>query len=292
MQKKSNKKGQFKLDLETGNIVPPEKKPKKPVDPRNKLNDLTGAEWIQFTKSWFIEDGKSYEITKDIELHPASFPPSMIKSFINFFTKKDQWVLDPFLGTGSTLVACDETGRNGVGIELYPKYYQTAKKRTNQRIELGSCIKIVEQLKEENLKFNLCITSPPYWNILKKDKDYNQKKREELGLDLKYGDDENDFGLIDNYENFIDELVNLFVKISEIIHENGHIIIVIQNIRELSRVIPAAFDLTRKLGEKIPFQGEKIWLQNQKTLRPYGYPYAFVPNVHHHYCLIFKVKKD
>ena len=67
-------------------------------------------------------------------------------------------------------------------------------------------------------------------------------------------------------------------------------VIVVQNIRESGNVLPVAFDLTQKLGKTFAFQGEKIWLQNQKTLRPYGYPYAFVPNVHHHYCLIFKVK--
>ena len=278
------------MDSDPEQVSLPEEKPNKKIDPRNKLNNLTGKEWIQFTKSWFIEDGKSSEITKEIDLHPASFPPSMIKDFIKFFTKENEWVLDPFLGTGSTLVACDETGRNGVGVELYQKYYETAKKRTDQELILGDCKVVIQKLKKKNRKFQLCITSPPYWNILKKKKDYNQKKRESLGLDLKYGDDLNDFGLIDQYDDFIENLVLLFLSISDLITDNGHIIIVVQNIRESGNVLPVAFDLTQKLGKTFAFQGEKIWLQNQKTLRPYGYPYAFVPNVHHHYCLIFKVK--
>ena len=248
------------------------------INPKNKLNNLTGKEWIQFTKSWFIEDGKASEITKDIELHPASFPPPMIIDFINFFTKKDEWVLDPFVGTGSTLVACDETGRKGVGIELYEKYAKSAKKRTNLEVYVGDTRKVVRDLLKKNYKFQLCISSPPYWDILKKTKDYNQQERLKKGLDLKYGENEADLGLISNYDEFIKNLIT----------QNGHLVIITQNIRHEGKSYPIAFDLTMHLNQIYSYQGEKIWCQNQKVLRPYGYPYAFVSNVHHHYCLIFK----
>jgi DNA modification methylase len=258
------------------------------IDPKNKLNNLTGKEWIKFTKSWFIEDGKPSEITKDIELHPASFPPPMIRDFIRFFTKKGEWVLDPFVGTGSTLVACDETGRKGVGIELYQKYANSAKKRTNLEVYIGDTAKIIRDLVKENYKFQLCITSPPYWHILKKTKDYNQQERSKKGLDLKYGENEADLGLISNYDDFIKKLVFIFKEIKSLLTSNGHLVIITQNIRHERNNYPIAFDLTSHLNQLYSYQGEKIWCQNQKVLRPYGYPYAFVPNVHHHYCLIFK----
>ncbi len=44
------------------------------------------------------------------------------------------WVLDSFVGTGSTLVACDQTNRNGVGIELTKKWAELAARRTKQYI--------------------------------------------------------------------------------------------------------------------------------------------------------------
>ncbi len=83
---------------------------------KNKLNDLTGKEWIKFTKSWFIHKPpprKGNEI-----LHPAKFPESLVEEFISFFTKENGWVFDPFLGTGSALIASGKLGRNAVGIEL------------------------------------------------------------------------------------------------------------------------------------------------------------------------------
>ena len=54
----------------------------------NKLNELTGKEWIKFTKSWFIHYPPRSEDKKI--LHPASFPETLIQEFIEFFTKKGQ----------------------------------------------------------------------------------------------------------------------------------------------------------------------------------------------------------
>ena len=49
-----------------------------------------------------------------------------------------------------------------------------------------------------------------------------------------------------------------------------------------------AWDVGKEFSKHFQLRGEKMWLQDNKTLYPYGYRYAFVPNVHHHYCLIFK----
>jgi hypothetical protein len=38
----------------------------------------------------------------------------------------------------------------------------------------------------------------------------------------------------------------------------------------------------------LSFQGERIWCQDSKKLGIWGYPTVFVPNYHHHYCLIFR----
>ena len=260
------------------------------IDSRNKLNTLTGRQWIRFTKSWYIADGKPSDISHEIELHPASFPPPMIREFIEFFTKPGDRVLDPFLGTGSTLVACDECGRQGVGIELYEKYVKTAQARTKLLIHQGDARKIVKQLNSKKERFSLCITSPPYWRILKKKKDYNQQERLQKGLDLQYGEHPSDLGMIEDQSTFLSELVTFFKQIKSLLFEEGHLVIFVQNVRDKGEMNPLAFNLALELSKNYKFLGERIWLQNQKTLRPYGYPYSFVPNIHHHYALIFKKK--
>ena len=97
--------------------------------PENTLNDLTGTEWIKRTKSWFVCDSRRYHRNRQTELHPARFPEEMVADFVTFFTKAGQWVLDPFCGSGATLVACVEEGRRAVGIELIPRYAEVTRQR-------------------------------------------------------------------------------------------------------------------------------------------------------------------
>src|SRR5512141_1407291 len=90
----------------------------------NKLNDLDSKTWLKFQKSWFIHNPPPRK--KDVLTHPAKFPETMAQEFIEFFTKKGGWALDPMAGTGSTLIAALRAGRNSVGIELNPKYAHIA----------------------------------------------------------------------------------------------------------------------------------------------------------------------
>ena len=58
--------------------------------------------------------------------HSAAYPKELPAWFIKLFTKEGDWVLDPFLGSGTTCVVALELGRNSVGIELNDEYYQLA----------------------------------------------------------------------------------------------------------------------------------------------------------------------
>ena len=82
----------------------------------NKMNNLTGKEWVKSTKSWFIINPSRRK--EDTVLHPAKFPEELVKEFVGFFTKEGEVVFDPFLGTGSTLVASKQINRRGFGVEL------------------------------------------------------------------------------------------------------------------------------------------------------------------------------
>src|SRR4030066_2460567 len=87
---------------------------------KNKLNDLSPKEWIKFQKSWFIHTPPPRK--KNVLQHPAKFPETLAQEFIEFFTRRGQNVLDPMVGTGSTLVAALRAGRASYGIEINPTY--------------------------------------------------------------------------------------------------------------------------------------------------------------------------
>ena len=98
----------------------------------NRLNQLDTRRWLKFQKSWFIHKPRPRQA--DVKLHPAKYPEELIAEFIEFFTKPGMTVLDPMLGTGSSLLAALATGRSGVGIELQPKYAAIARQRLEAQL--------------------------------------------------------------------------------------------------------------------------------------------------------------
>ena len=270
------------------------------LSPHNKLNDLTGREWIKFTKSWFIHRPERRADAKI--LHPASFPESLAKEFILFFTRKGETVVDPFLGTGSSLVACLETGRNGVGVEVMEKYSSIAESRlrmVTSELSSSSSARVLHGdskrlgglwAKEKMGLADYCITSPPYWNQLKRS-DLRQRKRAELGYDTNYGDDPEEVGIIENYEEFLGALKRVFNEVHKIMRPKGYLTIVTNNVFQNGRLYPLAFDTIRTLAsEPYPWvpKDEKVWCQDDKALLPLGVNSAWVGNRHHQYCLIFR----
>jgi tRNA G10 N-methylase Trm11 len=284
--------------------------------PGNTLNDLTGKEWLRFTRTWFVADSRRYHRNRDTELHPARYPEEMVAEFLRFFTRAGEWVLDPFLGSGATLVSCAETGRNGVGLELNPRYAAIAAERitalpwpdgTRGRVlradarhladpdlwaaaDLGDC----PRTDAGRPQFDFVMTSPPYWNMLRTSRGRvksAQQQRAEDGLDTYYSDDPADLGNIADYAQFVEALGQVFDAAASLLRPGRYLVAVVQNLRTPDGEIKAlAWDLAQHLdaGPDLTFQGEKIWCQNTKPLGIWGYPKVFVPNYHHHYCLIFR----
>jgi len=264
----------------------------------NKLNNLTGKEWTKFTCSWFIFNAiqkdlkEEREIAGDSEDHPATYSPTMMEQFINFFTKEKAKVLDPFLGIGSTLVACQRTNRIGYGVELNKKYFNVALKRTpkfkNNIFNHDS--RKIKELKIPRIDFS--ISSPPYWDILNRSTHKFKKNREDKKLDFKYSESNIDLGNINNYDLFIQELSKVYFDVYDILKPNGYCIVIIKNIKKDGKFYPLAWDLAKKLSEKYILKDEKIWIQDKIGLAPYGYPYDWSSNILHHYCLILKKPDD
>ena len=273
---------------------------------RNKLNELSGKDWIKFTKSWFIHRP---EPRGDQKLrHPASFPESLVREFILFFTRKQQLIIDPFLGTGSTLIAAVETGRSGVGFEIANKYAAISRKRIRAALNgngsepaesrtlwtdvvRADSNKLSEIWKErEYPPADYCFTSPPYWNQLKRNS-IRQKTRAARGLDTEYSTDPDDIGNIEDYRTFLNAMKRVFDEVHKVMRPKGYLTIITNNVFTAGRMYPLAFDTVSTLSQE-PYawtpKDEKVWCQNDKTLLPLGVYNAWVGNRHHQYCLIFR----
>lgn len=266
--------------------------------PPNKLNNLDSKSWLKFQKSWFLHNPPPRK--KGVLVHPAKFPETMAQEFIEFFTKQGETVLDPMAGTGSTLIAALRSGRNSYGIELNPKYAEIAKQIIEQeRASLGDSgsglqSQIIHGDAAQIVNYELpmidyVLTSPPYWDMLRaKGAETQKKRRAAEELDVHYSDDPNDMGNIADYEEFLEKLVGIYKGLKPLLREKAYLTIIVKNVKKGGKIYPLAWDIARELGKTYTLKDEKIWVQDNQRLAPFGLGSAWVSNTFHHYCLQFR----
>ena len=261
------------------------------------MNDLTGKEWLQY----------SFSIWKDIEKtaderklkHPAMFPTQLTSRLIRIYTKnRGEVVLDPFLGSGSTIVSAYKLGRKGIGFELSKEYTKLAENRINNT-QLNLTQKATDLIKPEiynktifdvpstltENSIDLVITSPPYWDILTAKRSADKKEIR------KYSDSKEDLGNIPDYNFFLDKLKEAFVGVYKVLKSGKYCIIVVMDIRKKSKFYPFHMDVVNKMRE-IGFELDDIIIWDRQkeynNMRPLGYPFVFRINKVHEFILIFR----
>lgn len=280
---------------------------RKPVDKRNSLNDLNGTEWLPATKSYMYQKGlgSKHPHAQIERMHPAPYSFQDIEQLITFFTKKGARVLDPFGGIGSTAKACELNGRFCTSIELQETWSELAKERIETEVSEGASKKhdfITGDSREllrnfEDSSFDFMVTSPPYWSILNKKADHKVKDRVSNNLATNYSDgDARDLGNVQDYDEFLKILVDdFFMESGRVLRPNKYMCLVVSDFRNKSKFISFHSDLIQAMDQKLTsdgyqmvLQGVKVLIQNHKSLLPYGYPFAYVENIHHQYILIFR----
>lgn len=283
--------------------APAEPSVPKTVDPRNALNELTSTEWLPETVSVWTQRGlgASHPDARIEREHPAPFSFTDVARLVRFFTKRGQTVLDPFVGVGSTLKACATEGRKGIGFELNPRYAELARERLrtevrdlwaedSQDVRLGDARELVKDLPDDSL--DLVVTSPPYWIILHKEDHKVRQERIENDLDTRYGDDPRDLGNVKEYGDFITELAGILGACARPLKAGKHMAVVVSDFRDKSKYVMFHADLALALAPYgLEMRGLKVLYQRHKRIFPYGYPYAYVPNIHHQFILILQNAK-
>lgn len=266
--------------------------------PVNRLNDLAAKEWIPETVSVWIQRGlgKGHEHAQIERQHPAPFSYQDIARLIRFFTKAGETVLDPFVGIGSTLKAAALEGRKGIGIELNKKYAALARLRiktelldkssaADQRVIQGDARSLIPTLPPRSVK--LVVTSPPYWNILHKQDHKAKQERIAHGLDTQYSNEAADLGNIASYPDFLTAVADTMALTRACLLDGGHLCIVVGDFRQKAKYFMFHADLAREMEVRgFTLKGLKVLYQRHKRVFPYGFPYSYVPNLHHQYIII------
>ncbi len=267
----------------------------------NRLNELDPKTWLKFQKSWFVHNPPPRQ--KHVLRHPAKFPETLAQEFIEFFTRKGGWVLDPMVGTGSSLAAALRCGRNSCGVELNPAYADIARQVVaEERQSLGNAASLTAEVITGNASvipalleqysippLDYVLTSPPYWDMLHARGAKTQKnRRDQAELDVFYSDDPQDLGNVSDYAEFIQRLAAIYAGLKPCLKQGAYLTIIVKNVKKGGKIYPLAWDLARRLALTYTLKDERIWCQDNQRLAPYGLGNAWVSNTFHHYCLQFR----
>ncbi|MEN6306050.1 MAG: DNA methyltransferase, partial [Armatimonadia bacterium] len=221
------------------------------------------------------------------------------EEFIRFFTKAGETVLDPMAGTGSTVVAAARAGRVGIGIELQEEYAEIGRQWLAEELEAlegpgseGSRIITGDARDLGQLGLppvDYCITSPPYWDMLRVKGWKTQKQRaQNESLDVYYSDDERDLGNIEDYDEFVALTVGIYREVAAAMRPGAYLTVIVKNVKKGPTIYPLAWDLGKAVGEFLKLKDERIWCQDDQRLAPYGMGNCWVSNTMHQYCLNFR----
>ena len=203
--------------------------------PINHINCLSAKEWLKSQIGVWQFNYETRDI-RDKKLHPATFPISLARRVIELFTHEGELVLDPFVGSGTTLVAAKDTNRNAVGFDLQTDYIELCERRLSgsinifapdtRQIAVGDDARSIPDYLDEK-SVSLIWTSPPYANLLnreRKNKSRRSRDNEQLGKVEQYSQDERDLGIlpIEEYKNAMGEI---YKKLLPLLKPKGHCVI-------------------------------------------------------------------
>ena len=199
------------------------------------INCLSAKEWIKCQLGvWqFYYEGRDI---RDKTKHPATFPIALARRCIELFSHQGELVVDPFMGSGTTLVAARDIDRNAVGFEIHPDYIALTRGRlsqeslfteTQQIPVLDDARNIAQYLDEESIA--CIVTSPPYANLLNrkrlnKSRRGTERKNEQYKKVEQYSQRPEDLGTLD-LDTYTKAMSEIFADLLPLLKRKGHCVI-------------------------------------------------------------------
>ena len=291
--------------------------------PDNTLNELSGEEWLYFTKSVLTTAYPSELGHAARKAHGANKPPRLMARLIEFFSRTGELVLDPFAGVGGTLIgaAIARGPRRALGIELDPRWVgvyrdvvtSLAAERDGRGpaiAELGSAdpgrprgfdpsglemrqgdaLAVLPSLADQSV--DLVATDPPYNIQLPQTMAGGALAETHANRRTGYAmvsDAPADIANAPDYPSFLDAMGTAFDEFARVLKPGRYALVIVRDAYQAGRYQFVGADLAARADAAglVP-KGDLIWHQAGTRLRPYGYPRAFVPNIAHQHILVLR----
>lgn len=195
---------------------------------------LTAKEWLKNQIGVWKFTYEKRDI-RNKTVHPATYPIALARRIIEQFTHQGELVLDPFVGSGTTLIAAQDAKRNAAGFDLSENYVKLCRERLTDNagllpVESQHAIQddaknISQYLPTEST--SLIVTSPPYANLLnrkRKNKSRRDRHNEQLGKIEQYSQDSRDLGTMD-LATYTDNMGEIFESLLPLLRPKAHCVI-------------------------------------------------------------------
>lgn len=265
-------------------------KPERISAAKKKLQRLRSrldhADWLQWTRSiWKFKEMESD--AKNGE-HPAQFSAKVPERLIAMYSFKEDTVLDPFVGSGTTCAVAKRMGRNSIGIDINPEFIESASTRlqkqpstdTDHQLHIGDARNMRDL---SNGSVQLIVAHPPYWNCV---------KISTLDDDLSNCDN-------DSYNEFLAEMKLVLAECFRVLEEDRVCAIMVGDVMRkvggVTRLFPLHADLLN-ISESAGFLPWDIFIVETKMrdsggmpmMGSYPYPHKLFAQFAHNYLLILR----
>jgi DNA modification methylase len=260
---------------------------------KNRLNDLTGKEWVYWSKSVITKQyPPNYQHALRNE-HGGQKPPDLCADLIRMFTKKGQMILDPFMGVGGTLLGASIAGRSACGIEINARWIEVyAKVCELEGVEKqrAICGDSKSELAALDCNFDFLLTDVPYWNMDKLEKSKAKyKKTGELAAPSIKSKLSAFNEKTQTKEEWLSDLAEIFALAYARLKKKAYAVVFIGEMYRSGRYHFLPYELALVL-EKIGFVAKAnfVWYDVSNSLHVYGYLYDFIPSLIHQNILVFR----
>lgn len=254
-----------------------------------RANALSGSEWLKNSFSIWRGLGRD----ADAADHPAPFPVALVAKLIDCFAAdREGLLLDPFAGSGSSLLAALQSGMGALGFDINPDYRDVFEARlslfessdADWRYEIHDARHLGDLINAESIE--ICITSPPYWDIL------NRKRTADGKASKSYSTNGHDLGNLGDYQEFLVALEQVAGQVGSALRPRGYFVLNVMDIRKGPEFFALHQDASNAVLRSTSFTLEDIIVWDRQAdynaMRPLGYPHKFIINKVHEYLLIFR----
>ncbi len=275
--------------------------------PRNRLNDLTGKEWLYWTRSVI---NRPYPPSCQHRLrnqHGGQKPPELCADLIRVFSKQGQRVLDPFAGVGGTLLGAAMAERQAFGIEINPRWIEIYREvcrlegLTEMPVAEGDAAALLAGVDggvwqgagSEGEQVDLILTDVPYWHMDVAPRSTGTFKR--VGEPARpaaasslaaFGDPTASVGK----DEWLALMRAVFIGAVQRLRDGGYLLTFIGDMYFAGEYHCLSAELANVLRTLpgLTWQANLVWYDVSKKLHIYGYQYRYIPSLVHQNVLVFR----